>query len=172
MSTGDQSETELGPHHHTKVSPTEAPCQLSLCFPVTCIPFLNTLLQMLKQRPEGLSRGLPTVSGKAVEDPVALCFPTVPLFPEASPRQALLLALGSFPVAVLGCLLQWAQVAPDPGSGHSVLSHHCPAQLRGLPPCSSSAQAQQCSELLSHFTGFAISGQMDLLQSLKRQTRD
>lgn len=145
-------------------------CQLSLCFPVTCIPFLNTLLQMLKQRPEGLSRGLPTMSGKAVEDPVALCFPTVPLFPEASPgpgRQVLLLALGSFPVTVLGCLLQWAQVAPDPGSGHSVLSHHCPAQLRGLPPCSSwcpSAQAQQCNELLSHFTGFAISGQMDLLQ--------
>lgn len=77
-------------------------------------------------RPEGLSQGLPTVSGKAVEDPVALCFPTVPLFPEASPGQALLLALGSFPVAVLGHLLQWAQVAPDPGSGHSVLSHHCP----------------------------------------------
>lgn len=149
-----------GPQHHTKVSL----CQLSLCLPVTCIPFINTLLEMLKQRPEGLSQGLPTLSGKAAEDPLALCFPRVPLFPEppgaglASPAPGRDCSAhsshstGHFPGTVLGGLLPWTQVLPAPGSGHRVLKHHCTAQLGASHP----AQAGVPQHLRSCLTSLGL----------------
>lgn len=127
-----------GPQPHTKMSSTEALCQLFSCFPVTCIPFLNTLLEMLKQRPESSSQGLPTMSGKAVEDPLALC-PCSRACSARSRHSTGLFWEGSS--SGLRCFLPLAEA--------TVSWSHCTAQLRGLPPCSSccpSAPAQQCNE--------------------------
>lgn len=43
---------------------------LSPCFTVILVPSLNILLEMFKWRTEGLSKSLPTMSGKAVVDPL------------------------------------------------------------------------------------------------------
>lgn len=131
------------------MSPTEELCQLSLCFPVICIPFLNTLPERFKWRTEGLSQSLSTVFRKAAVDP--LCFPVVNSLPYSSLKpsgQALLLRAvlparapgssvalhalatvqGNFPATVMGGLLRCAEVVPDPGSSCSILKHHCATQ--------------------------------------------
>lgn len=164
---GDQvCRLNLSPHHNRIQSPTEALYQLSLCFPVICIPFLNTLPEMFKWRTERLPQSLPTMSGKAALDLLALCafqqwtpYRTPPQGQTgrlcSSAAGALVsslalhtsaTALGNFPVTVMGGLLQCAEVVPDPGSSCSVLKCHCTAQLRCLPSFSSwcpLAQVQQ-----------------------------
>lgn len=157
MSTGDQSETELGasaPHQSVTYRST-VPAFLVL--PVTCIPFINTLLEMLKQRPEGLSQGLPSMSGKAVEDPLALCFPQRPC--SQSPW-----GWAGWPCSWQGTALHTPATAralpsdctgsapPAPGSGHRALKHHCTAQLGASHP----AQAGVSQHLRSCLTSLGL----------------